>query len=54
MVIFYSGWDGASYEQAFTATADEGGAHVMMRLPARTGILLRRREDARTLALSHE
>lgn len=53
-VIFYSGWDGASYEQAFTATADEGGAHVMMRLPARTGILLRRREDARTLALSHE
>lgn len=50
-VLFFSGEEGAHYESHFTAREDAGGPHIMMRLPARTGILLRRREEGTTLSL---
>ncbi len=51
-VVFYSGVEGTDYETHFTAGEDERGAYLMMRLPARTGILLRRREEGMTLSLA--
>jgi 1,4-alpha-glucan branching enzyme len=51
-VLFFSGEEGAHYEKSFIAHDDGDGAHLMLRLPARTGLLLRRREGASTLTLS--
>ncbi len=52
-VIFYSGNYGMYYEKYFEAVRDENGAHLMMRVPARTGILLKRRKEGIDLLL-HE
>lgn len=51
-LVFYSGDDGEGYEKSFTAQKDERGAYVMLRLPARTGIVLRRRREGTQLTLT--
>ena len=53
-VIFYSGNYGMHYEKSFTATEDRDGAYLMMRVPARTGILLRRRAEGVDIPLRDE
>ena len=53
-VIFYSGNYGMHYEKSFTATEDRDGAYLMMRVPARTGILLRRRAEGMDIPLRDE
>ncbi len=52
-VVFFSGYDAAHYEKSFTAQADEGGAYVMLRVPARTGILLKRRKEGSDIFLGN-
>ncbi len=41
-VVFFSG-HADTYEKGFTAETDEGGHYLMMRVPARTAIILRRK-----------
>lgn len=50
-VIFFSGEWADSYEKQFVAERDEAGAYLMMRVPACTAVLLRRREDGVAFAL---
>lgn len=50
-VVFFSGSWGAGYEKSFTAARDATGDYLMMRLPARTAVILARRPEGVSLTL---
>ena len=51
--VFFSGEWGEGYEKEFTTERDEKGVYLMMRVPACTAVLLRRREDGFALTLEN-
>lgn len=53
-VVFFSGAWADAYEKSFRAEQDERGHYLMMRLPARTAVILCRREDAVCVTISSE
>ncbi len=50
-VVFYSGYDAEHYEKSFRSEEDGTGTYLMMRVPARTGILLKRRSTGMDMLL---